>query len=220
MFDKVLAIIQTVQLPHIILVIFLVLLPLYRKEIRSFMGRLAKSDIGPGLQIRTPPAQIDTSEPSSSGKPAPLIQSEISHPAVARRAEELRAQLDELNLQDAESREKQLLRDVAVNEIMRHFEIVYRTIFSSQLYALRRMNEALYGVPPSELQEIFEDARTRNQNQFAAWHYNYDGWLAFLTQSGFVVLEGTQAKITDYGRLFLTYLVQSGYGQHGLFQTF
>lgn len=105
-------------------------------------------------------------------------------------------------------REKTLVRALASNYIILHFERAAINLWASQLACLRFLNSREGGADISELVTFYNLAK----DEYPTWYENYpfDGWLGFLRSFNLVGEKDSKAFITVAGREFLKYLVAAG----------
>ena len=198
--ENTLKILSAIQLPHVLLVIFLIVFVAYRKEIGQ---RLAKS------QITLPGGfQIGGDQAAAKEPPEPT-ERQLASPMVEAQVEHIRRELDALNVPD---REHRLMQELAVAQFYRGFEVVYRTAWASQLRALRQLNSRSDGMTREQLQPMQPEATAAQQS--------FDNWLGYLVTMNLVTQAGERVLISEIGVAFLTYLVPQGYPENGLFPAY
>lgn len=87
----------------------------------------------------------------------------------------------------------------------------YRLFFTSQIIAVRRLNEMIRA-PVALGRELFDDAA--RQNPTAYQDFSFEAWLTFLRNTGYIAIEGegdqSIASITNLGKGFLAWMVGRG----------
>lgn len=201
--------------PVIVLLIAVIFILLFRPHIGRFIDR-TRSFKMPGIHAQGEDAgraDLQTAAPAPSligleerlGTP-PL--DDVLSPIERELAERLKA-----SVQDAPNQLHWALRLLALNQVQLGHEIVLRTIFGSQVQALRRVTQAGGTVALTELQPMF--AATREANPQAYTEFSFEHWLYFLTSRGLVRVEAQNVSVTPLGRNFLVYLAHNGLNDPG-----
>jgi hypothetical protein len=129
-------------------------------------------------------------------------------PLVTNEIQNLKNDLNTLQfpLDSAETAET-LIRHLAVTQLLQRAEFLYRTIFGSQIQAMRVMNTE---GPQSDgvIRAFYETARTAAPKFYG--EYTFEQWIDFLIRNRVVVVENGRYEITPYGREFLSFLVGQG----------
>ncbi len=198
--------------PLSVVIIVLVGLGMFRSQLAGLINRAKK--IGSGTTA------IDFSEAAiterqqmqvqTTTKSLPTNQIE-NHPlgppsvVVADVEREVTEKLTSFNEGD-ETKMKRLVRGFSVMMLQKEFEILYRTIFGSQLDLLLRANAG--GIGDLAAQEIFENAKGLypNVHQTAT----FDMWLAFPLNTRLIERRQGLIVTTPRGKEFLQYLVEVG----------
>lgn len=189
--------------PSVVLIIALVAIFLFRSEVGALIGRTKK--VGKG-GIETFEGQ--PSQPTEEKKGVDEFFRSFDSPLLLEAEKLILDDLKARHIDLAGDREKTLLRALAANNILLHFERAYGSLWASQLACLRYLNSKDQGVDVAEIVPFYEAAKAA----YPAWYANYspDQWLGFLRSFNFVGDRGSVAFITVAGREFLKYLVASG----------
>ena len=99
-----------------------------------------------------------------------------------------------------------VLRDLARAQIVIHFERVNNLIWGSQVRILQDLNAAPQGVELESLRTFFDSAGIPTDVMET---YPFEQYIGFLESSELILRVGTILRITDLGRAFLTYLVET-----------
>lgn len=196
-FNKLLAFLDAITFPVVILILVPALVWLFRKELKH---RLSKSPIFfPGGGVIGAPTLDDTPEIL---RPPPL-----SNPALEQRVASLSQLLKQSNVQD---REHALLEALAISQFSTIHEQIYRNIYASQIKVLKALNESnteltITQLPAPPLSVSLAGAQA------------YDSWRSYLINTGLATLEGQHMTISDAGKLFLIYITEQGYPESGLY---
>jgi hypothetical protein len=189
--------------PVVGLVLGLVLLLMFKKQIGSFIERARK--IGPGgveaadERPGQPFAKPNVVEPLIKGLDSPLIEE----------SEQLmRKDFEKRGISAQEDRERALFRISAAFVVAYGFEQLHNTIWASQWHALHFVNTRPDGVMLSELRGFYD----RAAQQFPAWYQNYtfEQWLGFMESSMLLANMGGRKVISVRGREYLKFLITQG----------
>lgn len=205
------------NLPWPIVVVFA--LYILRKPISEALGRI-RSVSGKDINILlsgqdAEPPQLDG---AVDGKgplrgpfvvPETIVEGEAIVPAVTGLAKRLREDLDRAVPGSAEDRENALLFRLSQTLFRENFERAYGDIFGTQLSALIAMESA----NEVDIQPLYEHHVRVVQSLHGAAALSSaatkDSWKHYLVSFGFAGGDGNLMRITDQGRLFLTYLRES-----------
>jgi hypothetical protein len=103
-------------------------------------------------------------------------------------------------------RERFLIRTLASGAITYAFDVVWYTIYNSQLRLLDALNSK--PLPVIEAKKYYEQASQNYPIQYLT--YSFDQWLSYLHSWVMVVQNGDTIVISVRGREFLKYLVHQG----------
>jgi len=108
-----------------------------------------------------------------------------------------------------------LTRALATTRITLEFSNIAHVIYGSQINLLIQLVGAKNGIPHQRAEEIFIQA----QQEFPALHGNrqLEDWLAYLRESNLVTLNNDRIVISQFGKDFLTHLVNTNaaYDRYG-----
>lgn len=108
-------------------------------------------------------------KPTEADQRSKQIENIAVAPIIQEREELIRADLEKLNLgSNSQDALNLLIRHLAVNQLLVAAELIYRTIFGSQIALLKHMNTA--GRCPSvQIAGLYEEAKTRFPNLYATY---------------------------------------------------
>jgi len=104
------------------------------------------------------------------------------------------------------NRLKLVLRDLARSNIVLHFERVNGLIWGSQVRILQDLNAVPEGVELESMRTFFDSAGIPTDVMET---YPFEQYIGFLESSELILRDGTRLRITDLGRAFLTFLVET-----------
>ncbi len=192
--------------PSVILILGLTALFLFKRPLERFLDRaqkISKGGIEAGLPTQTQRKEV---EPSSADEFMKLFDNAL----LVQREQWIRNELEKMLGSSQTEREKILIRLLAANSIVQHFEETYRVIWGSQLGALEFANTAgASGLEKDFLRTWYNQAVARQP----LWYQNYtfEQWLGFLYTSQLLLAIGDKVVITLEGREFLKYILHQGY---------
>lgn len=187
--------------------VFFVLL--FRSQIAGFLTRV--QSVGrdgvstlPGAGQRSVEQQADA---PTSKEVQNLLQS-FDSPALLQQERVLLADLEAHKLDSTSDTTKVLVRHLAKTRLLLGCEFVYRLIFGSQIALLKRINTMGGGMSEAETHQFYQAVVCAHPDVFPA---DQPGpYLGFLVRQGLLFPKDGHLQITDFGREFLTWLVQSG----------
>jgi hypothetical protein len=169
---------------------------MFRSDVRALFPRLKKA--GPtGLEFD--PARQLLAATSKELKVLPGFPDRS--PMIAKAETALH---NELELFDPEKRIDLLIRHLAVDRLARNFEQIHRTLFGSQIRALRALQVDGGKTSRAESVTYFDQVKA----QFPEFYEKntFDEWIRYPTTAGLVEANQEQITITELGREFLNYM--------------
>ena len=169
---------------------------MFRSDVRALFPRLKKA--GPtGLEFD--PARQLLAASSKELKVLPGFPDRS--PMIAKVETDLHT---ELELVDPEKRIDLLIRHLAVARLARNFEQMHRTLFGSQIRALRALQADHGKTSRAELVAYFDQVKA----QFPEFYEKntFDEWIRYPITAGLIELKEEQVAITELGREFLNYM--------------
>ncbi|WP_141935734.1 hypothetical protein [Bradyrhizobium sp. UNPA324] len=173
---------------------------MFRSDVRELFPRLKKA--GPaGLEFD--PARQALAAPSKELKDLPGFPERS--PAIAKVETNLHA---ELELMDPEKRIDLLIRHLAVARLAWVFEQVYRTLFGSQIRALRALHGEGGKTTRTESAAFFDQVKS----EFPQFYEKntFEEWIRYPISAGLITSTSDEIAITDFGQEFLKYIDEKG----------
>lgn len=184
-------------------IIAVVLGLIFRREIGQLILRTKKVGTG-GLETfdaQTPQAQADR-------KGFEDFLRAFDNPLLVEAEAAIAKDLKDRKIEAPADRERTVIRALAAQQILNHFERVTNSIWASQMLLLRFANTQASGVTLADAKLFYEDAKSK----YGAWYeqYSFEQWLAFLESHKLTQQATGTVFITLAGREFLKYHVHSG----------
>jgi hypothetical protein len=192
----------------------------FRSPISGFVGRATRADFGPkGISLRAEAAaagrlQRDAKIESPTGQqelPASTAQSPQLPPSGTiydALDADLQGRLQQNFGDDKDTKLAWAVRMYDMTAIELAHERNYRLFFTSQIFAVRRLNE-LIRVPVSRGRELYDEAARQNPEAYK--NLPFESWIAFLKYTRYVAVEGEVdeaiASITPLGKDFLAWMI-------------
>lgn len=204
--DEIVKIVATLGWPHITLVIALVFLAMFRKNISELITRITSIDRS---GIKAAPAPEAQREENRVEAVQGLLAS-IGETIVIREVEaRIRQELQDKGLGISPDTVKVLVRHLAATQILLEFEQIHSLIFGSQIFLLKKLNEVVGQGRPSEfVAQHFEHVRKIFSGQLGSW--SFDQYMGFLRARSLVTQHGAVYHITNIGVEYLTWIARSG----------
>ncbi len=189
--------------PLVALIIALVIIFLFRDEVGALISRTKKVGKGGIETFEGQPPQ-----PTEETKGVEEFFRSFDSPLLLEAEQLIVDDLKQRHIESGGDREKALIRALASNHIILHFERAYGNLWASQLACLRHLNSRDHGAEVTEVVPFYELARIT----YPSWYENYpfDRWLGFLRAFNLVCENDSNVFITVAGREFLKYLVAAG----------
>ena len=178
---------------------------MFRSDVRALFPRLTKA--GPsGLEFD--PARQLLAVTSKELKVLPGFPDRT--PMITKVETDLHAELDII---DPDKRIDVLIRHLAVARLWRNFEQILRTLFGSQIRALRALSEAEGGrISRAESVTYFGEVKVRYADFYEK--NTFDEWIRYPVSAGLIEAKNEQVTITELGREFLTYMNALGLSEN------
>jgi predicted transcriptional regulator len=195
-------------------VMTLVTILLFRKPLLDLLNRLSTLKVGKDLFCIDAPLPTIQSEKSADtgleSKTSLIEQAKYGESPIVHRYEELiqqdlkKLQLD-VNPQEAVNI---LVRHLALAQLLNRAEVIYRTIFGSQIALLKQLN-IIGSMAREQVESFYNIAKA----QFSLLYdtYSFDEYLHFL--EAFNLIQTNDNKkyiITDEGKAFLQWMIGVG----------
>lgn len=181
----------------------------FRSPLGQLISRLNQIKVrGVGFETLPPPQQ------ETNISAAEEIQRDSGSVVLAARENQIRSDLDGRPFKDnANEREKYLIRRLADTSLVYEFERAFWLLWGSQIRALQFLNSAT-GDPCAHLETV-RSLYGENVNELEG--ITFEQWWGFLQAvCDFAIIEGNTAYITPRGREFLTYITGKGYNLNRL----
>lgn len=131
-------------------------------------------------------------------------------PIALEQANLIRTDLNKLGIVDTQERVDLLVNHLAVTQLWLRAEVIYRTIFGSQIQILKSINTTP-GKTKAELLEFYEQAKTTFPKVYAT--YSFDQYLQYMRNQGLILEDATDHYIiTVAGKEFLKWMTDQGLG--------
>ncbi|WP_146023279.1 hypothetical protein [Pseudomonas sp. GW456-12-10-14-LB2] len=187
--------------PHSALIMFCVLICLFKDEIRNVIPRIRKFGTD-GFEMESPPqAQQATNEGELQEPPVgdfPHVFGVVFE-AVTR----------EIEGKDMAEAKQFLVRDSAGWRVLCFFENIYSNIFGGQIQLLQLLNQrGLAGMPTAEAEREWSAYKERFTPALDDWEM--DGFLAFLIGKELIIKSEDRIAITFTGHEFLIWMTKYG----------
>jgi hypothetical protein len=188
--------------PTAVVLIAIVLALIFRRELGQLISRTKKVGAS-GLEtfdVQTPQTQ--------ERKGLEEFFRSFDNPLLLEQETAIAQDLKNRKIETLADRERTLIRALAGQNILGHFERVANSIWASQMLLLRFANTQATGVPISDARLFYEDAKSK----YGAWyeHYPFEQWSAFLEAHKLMENKNNAFFITMAGREFLKYHVHTG----------
>src|SRR5260370_3691168 len=110
----------------------------------------------------------------------------------------------ELEIIDSDKRIDILIRHLAVARLARNFEQFHRTLYGSQIRALRALSDAEGGrTSRAESEAYFDQVKAKYADFYEK--NTFDEWIRYPVSAGLIEAKNEQVIITELGRDFLGY---------------
>ena len=178
---------------------------MFRSDVRALFPRLTKA--GPtGLEFD--PARQLLAVTSKELKVLPGFPDRT--PMITKVETDLHAELDII---DPDKRIDLLVRHLAVARLRKNFEQILRTLFGSQIRALRALSKAEGGrTSRAESIAYFDEVKAKYADFYEK--NTFDEWIRYPVSAGLVEAKNDEVAITDFGREFLIYMNALGLSEN------
>lgn len=172
------------------------------------INRLINLSIKRGFSFKFPwiEAKLEAEQRNALDNPANYTALNKMLPEIANdalRSIEERVASD-AKLIDQAQRENTLIRAVAVHQLRAGHEFIYNRMYGSQIQLLKQLNE-LGGTASIDLFNYLYDDKSKYYS-----NYSFLDWIGFLVSANMIVISGSNAVLTVFGRDFLLYIVNQG----------
>jgi hypothetical protein len=162
-----------------------------------------KADGGPvATSIASTPATGD------DAKRLEAIKNINVPPIALEQANLIRADMDKLGIVDTQERADVLVKHLAITQLWLRAEVIYRTIFGSQIQLLKSLNTRS-GSTKAELLEFYARAKTNFPKLYET--YSFDQYLQYMRNQGLILEDAPDHYIiTVAGKEFLKWMTDQG----------
>jgi hypothetical protein len=204
-FDQFLRVLDAVKWPVVFLAVALVVIFLFRAQLATFLSRVTSIGKG-GLKIE--PVTGQQTQPDRSKQAQELMRA-LDSAALLEQERVIKADLEKRGLEHTGETIEVLVRHLASFQLAVVFEEIYRLIFGSQIYVLKRANESRI-LSRASVEEHFRNTQTLFPG-LADW--DVDHYMSFLLTRGLLQRVGEDYAITPFGTEFLGWMVRIGAGE-------
>ncbi len=113
------------------------------------------------------------------------------------------------NAQPESEKIKKIINVAAIENYVRKMQWVYIYIFGSQIELLELISTKFpdEGISSSEVIDFFE--QRKNSNRFLGQNIEFFSWIGFLTSNKMLNMSNGRYYLSNIGRAFLTYIIES-----------
>jgi hypothetical protein len=193
--------------PHVSLMFAVFFVLLFRKPLRGLIGRITAVDKG---GIKALP-EVQTKENQKKESVEQLLLAVGDSPVIQDVELRIRAQLQERGLETDGDTIKVLIKHLAGTQILLQFERIHFAIFGSQIFLLKKLNEApARGKPIEFIEAHFKHVQELFPKELGHWHL--DEYLSFLISYALITdqAEAGVVHLTNLGLEFLTWMARNG----------
>ncbi|MEH6556310.1 MAG: hypothetical protein V7708_00840 [Oceanicoccus sp.] len=202
--EEIANILSKVGWPHITLVFGLVFIWLFKTPISAFLSNV-DSVSKDGISTKpSPEAQNEDQKKNGAEELLAIEDSEVIKEIEAS----IVASLTEKKLETGSDTDKVLIRHLAITQLLLEYERIHGSIFGSQIFLLKRLNEvAGQGKPRGYIEEYYLSVQERHDD-FKDWEV--DEYLYFLGQKSLITIVDDKYHISKKGVEYLIWLAKSG----------
>ena len=193
---------------HLVFLFAVFFLLVFRDQVSSLISRTRK--IGKeGLSADpVPEKQQEKIETNSEAVQKLLNMVGDSH-VINQLEEGIYIDLENRNISNDTDKVKVLVKILAGTQILRAFEIVYGSIFGSQIYLLEKLNEVrAQGMDTNAVNQYFDQIKATYPAQLGQWSNGQ--YLKFLFDNSLIHHNDDKFYITESGTEFLIWLTKNG----------
>jgi hypothetical protein len=204
--NNLMEILESISWPHITLILGVVFLLLFRKEIGNVILRIKRfGKEGVHVDDELIPQKTEETETSSI-----LDHIEIEKTVLLKVVEgSIFQDLENRGLDYGSDTTKVLVRNLAVERIRLEHEQTYSAIFGSQILLLKKLNEVMgSGREREYIEGIFASVKKHYPEEFSNW--TVDIYSRFLFDRSLITIQDDNFHITDKGQDFLIWLARTG----------
>ena len=202
--EEIVNILSKVGWPHITLVFGLVFIWVFKTPISTFLSKV--DSVGKdGISTKaSPEAQNENQEKNGAEELLAIDDSEVIKEIEAS----IISDLHEKNLETGSDTDKVLTRHLAVAQLLLEYERIHGSIFGSQIFLLKRLNEvAGQGKHRGYIEEYYLSVQ-EHHDDLKDWEVGE--YLYFLNQKSLITIIDEQYHISKKGVEYLIWLVKAG----------
>lgn len=155
-----------------------------------------------------PPSRQSTNSVDAKAE-AERLMKVFDNPLLLRQEDNIKRELSEKGLLDKPNDAMPvLIRHLAATQLANNFEVFFRIVFRSQINLLDFLNSKAMGIPIQSAEPFYQAAASQYPGAFE--NGNFRSWLSWPLSAGLIEESNSVLKITDVGRQFLLYLMNSG----------
>lgn len=199
-------IIKALSWPHFTFLFALIFLFIYKKQIETFMSRIASIDKN-GIKISPMPEAQREKDKTEAVQELLLA---IGDSIVLRDIEgRIKTDLESRGLETNGDTIKVLIKHLGAAKVLLDFEQIHNLIFGSQIYLLKRLNEVIgQGLSKEDINAHFNRIQKKYNEDFIDW--SMDQYMTFLIGRSLVTVENETYHITNLGVEYLTWMMRNG----------
>ncbi|MBF0556629.1 MAG: hypothetical protein HQK96_19090, partial [Nitrospirae bacterium] len=202
------AIFKLITWPHVVLVLSLVFIFVFRKAIAGLIGRT--TEIGKKGLTAAPSTETQLQKTETDTKAVQQLLDAVGNSIVINEQEEIiKKDLKEKGLSTEGPTVKVLIKHLAVTQLLLAFEYIHSFIFGSQIFLLKKPNEVRgQGSTVEFVKDQIEYVKHVHPEQLGEW--SAEKYLAFLYDRSLIVHQGSRIHITGLGVEYLIWIAKSG----------
>ncbi|OHD90060.1 hypothetical protein [Sulfuricurvum sp. RIFCSPLOWO2_12_FULL_43_24] len=199
-------IIKALNWPHFTFLFALIFLFIYKKQIETFMSRIASIDKN-GIKISPMPEAQREKDKTEAVQELLLV---IGDSIVLRDIEgRIKTDLESRGLETNGDTIKVLIKHLGATKVLLDFEQIHNLIFGSQIYLLKRLNEVIgQGLSREDINVHFNRIQEKYNEDFIDW--SVDQYMTFLLGRSLVTVDNDTYHITNLGVEYLTWIMRNG----------
>ena len=206
-FDQFVRLLDILKWPLVVLLLGLIAIFMFRSQFAAFLSRL--TSIGKEGLKAAPAVANQQNQPDRNKEVQDLMRA-LDSAVVVAQERLIKADLEKRGLDHAGETINVLVRYLANCQLTVASEEVYRLIFGSQIYILKRANESRVKskLKRSVVEEHFRHTQTLFPAVFTDW--DTDRYMSFLLARRVLLYANDEYTITPFGAEFLAWMGRVG----------
>ena len=193
---------------HLTFIFGMVFIFVFREPLSGLIRRTTKINKEGLTAEGSPEAQRERTDTSSEAVQQ-LLNVVGESIVITEQEEAIRRELSAKGLSTEGDSVRVLVKHLAGTQTLLAFERVHSTIFGSQIYLLKKLNQvAGHGRPLSYVTDHIEHVKSMFPEALGEW--SAEQYLAFMFSQLLVVRHGDQFHITNFGVEYLTWVARTG----------